>query len=222
MIRRPEIESYLSAKVHGLGFALLAVSLTACIPRQQGFDFGRPAPDWLPVGRTTRAEIIARFGEPTVREQFTNNGKIVESLSYEYSRRDVGEPWWVYKYLWCYFSGDTFLGHRFRSALPEGQVDFDEKKLTSVVKGTTTADQIFALFGPPASSYVYPATADKKTGPGDTAVGYFFAARRADVIDFKRLEVTFGPDRVVKDFDFGAEKRPAQEPPKEWTGAVPF
>jgi hypothetical protein len=188
---------------------------------QTGKDFGRPDPASLPIGKITKAEIIKRYGEPPLTEQFTRNGKVIEALSYHFARQNVGETLTSFKHLFCYFSGDVFIGHSFRTALAEEQVNFDETKIPAIVKGKTTKAEVIALFGNPLSTYVFPLTTDKKTSEGDSAIVYHYVSPRADSTDFKRLEVTFGPDGVAKDFDYDAETRPA---PKrtEPTAEVPF
>jgi len=191
------------------------VFLTAACA-SHGKDFQRPDQTSLILEQTTKAEVIARFGQPKRRTAGDVNGWVsdkdnrpagfrsatvegdIERLTYsffksgpvgivDYSRRlSVG------------FWNDKLVFYEFSSSFPQDTTAFDENRAASFVRGKTTRDEAIGLLGRPGGEGVYPAVAK----PGTRMISYLYfyveALIGAKVI-FKHLDLLFdSSDRLLE------------------------
>ena len=205
----------------GIGFAsvILAVGLMGCVTA--GKNFVRPTSSTCLLGKTTKAEILSRYGTPSSTGQFTTNGKLVDSVHYYYAIRDL-DRWTYKKHGWFYFIEDRLIGYSVANGLPGEQVDFDAKKAASVKKGVTTKRQVLADFGEPAASAMYPMTPEKTSEPGDTFIRYeYLRIHGSGAYQRKDFSVLFDSNDIAKDPSLDVsqtETPPAQKPETESGG----
>ena len=177
-----------------------------------GRDFVRPSSDSLQVGKTTYAEIVARFGSPYHEGTMLKNEQIVKTISYAYSTK-LGERSAVsgvtpVRAMGCYFVDLVLVGHEFTSSFEKDHTNFDETKITQIKKGETTQAQVIALVGQPTGSYIFPLVQRKD----EKGLVYVYTQTRVEEIPFARkikqyrkvLVVSVGENGVVTDVTFNA------------------
>jgi hypothetical protein len=174
-----------------------AFALAACAT-----GFVRPAPEALRLGETTQAEVIQRFGAPTVRESLERNGQPITFLAYVYTseaERNHGDHGVIAaRTLNLFFHQDRLVGHEFRSSAESDHTDFDQRKARAIVKGQSTRAEVEQLLGQPSGFLTYPVVA----APLGQAMVYGYTQQRripfGQPIRFtKSLLVTFDPGGVV-------------------------
>jgi hypothetical protein len=191
----------------GVGAVLLTLSLAACV--EVGRDFVRPDPQSIAPKKTTKADILRQFGKPYSTGQFSRNSQFVDSLHYYYGVHESGGNFMYKKHCWFYFVGDAFVGYSFVTGLPIEQRNFDAKKVPSIVKGKTTRTEIISMFGTPSGVLEFPATDEKKTVEGDSAIQYQYYVRSSedDIFVYKFLVVSFDPNGIAKDVDLDVSQK---------------
>lgn len=181
--------------------ALLAV-LAACAGR----DFVRPSPEVFKLGQTTYAQVVGQMGEPQLTRDGLVNGKTVKSISYMYVRATRGalddhvSPGRALTYD---FHNDTLVGQQFFSSFPSDSTNFDETKISAIIKGRTTRAEVIRLLGTPSASYIPPMV--KETSGG--AIGYTYTVSRERMFRgpssfTKRLRITFDDRDQVAEIDY--------------------
>jgi hypothetical protein len=197
--------------------ALLALAAASCAT---GRDFARPAADALPLGITTRADILAAYGKPDrqlVRVVSAPEGGsgagardaptmgALTSLFYTYEdQAPFGSGERRQKLLKFDFANDRLFAYSFLSNIPRDSSDFDEVRMTGLANGVTTKDEVRALFGEPSGRAMFPALL-----PGDERYVYQFVDAADGEKLLKRLELVFGEDDVLRDFSFVSDLGPA-------------
>src|SRR5262245_42304770 len=141
------------------GLALCAAGCAA------GRDFVRPSADSLQLGKTTYAEIVARFGSPYREGTMLKNEKTVKTIVYMYATK-VGESAAVSgvtgaRATGFYFVDLVLVGHEFTSSFEKDHTNFDETNTTQIKKGETTEAQVIALMGQPTGNYMFPLVQQK-------------------------------------------------------------
>ena len=188
--------------VHATALGLASLLLAACAGR----DFVRPAPEELVLGRTTYAQIQERFGEPRGASSSLINGKVVKAFNYAFATR-LDEPSETYvipaRGMTFFFSDEVLVGHHFLSSFKSDSSDFDDSKVSHIVKGKTTRAEVVRLLGKPVGFYIEPMV---KSTAGQ-AIGYRYTTyKRAPFSAPKRfqklLTVSFDSADVVSDVVF--------------------
>jgi hypothetical protein len=192
--------------------ALLTLGLALWVAGCAGRDFVRPSADSLRLGKTTYAEIVARFGSPYREGTMLKNEHIVKTISYAYSTK-LGESPAVSgitpaRATGFYFVDLVLVGHEFTSSFEKDHTDFDETKITQIKKGETTKDQVIALIGQPTGTYIFPLVQRKD----ENGLVYLYSQTRVEPIPFapkikqyrKVLVVSVGENGVVTDVTFNA------------------
>ena len=97
---------------------------------------------------------------------------------------------------------DVLVGQEFVSSFPQDATEFDEQKVSSIVKGKTTRAGVFEALGNPNGEAIYPLI--KKQG--EKALVYSYAHAKGNVFNMKFynkiLVVSFGPGDVVSEVEF--------------------
>jgi hypothetical protein len=185
-----------------------------------GRDFARPAADALPLGITTRADILAAYGKPdrqlvrVVAAPDDGSGAAapdaptmgaLTSLFYAYEDRAAfAGSGRKQKLLKFDFANDRLFAYSFLSNIPRDSSDFDEVKMARLANGVTTKDEVRALFGEPSGRAMFPALL-----PGDERYVYQFVDAAAGEKLQKRLELVFDEEDVLRDFSFVSDLGPA-------------
>ena len=187
-----------------------------------GKDFVRPDSRAVTIDRSTRAEILQRYGEPYSTGEITKHNYLLTTLHYYYAEARYGGV--VYKkHCWFYFVGETLIGYSFVTGLPDQQISLDSSKVPFVVKGKTTKRDVLAIFGEPTGRFTYPAIRDEGTVAGDSMVVYeVHRWSSAKSYEHKVLEVVFDVRGVVKDlfFDAAMKGTPTGEAPQDEADVV--
>jgi hypothetical protein len=186
------------------------LTLSACV--EIGRDFVRPDPNAITLHRTTKDEIVRAFGPPYSTGQFSKNNQLIDSLHYFYGKEEPGDNVFYKKHCWFYFVGADLVGYSYLTGLPQEQMDFDARKVTSIVKGKTTKPEVLAAFGEPVGFFDFPMTDEKKTVEGDTSIIYAYHRRLDGGFVEKVLEVYFDSKGIAKDVDLEVAEKAGTTP----------
>lgn len=185
-----------------------AIALAAC---SVGTPFVRPAPESVELGRTTYRQLVDRFGKPDDDKPMRWNDVQIRSVSWTYAN-NADAPKMPntlgIRQLEFLLANDVVVAERFVSSFAVDHTDFDEKKATGIVEGTTRCEQVIALMGPPAARAIHPAV----EGTSDSLVGYVFQYAKRPLLQFdfytKSLVVECGPDGVAKSVKYSESGTP--------------
>ena len=109
--------------------ALLA--LAGCAGR----DFTRAAPDSLVLGKTTYAEIVARFGTPYREGTMLRTNQMVKHITYAYSvagGTPLHDGVTAARAQAFYFADLVLVGHDFSISFEVDHTDFSEARVTEI------------------------------------------------------------------------------------------
>ena len=190
-------------------FAVLMTLLAACETPTIGTSFSRPPPDFVRLGETTRAQIVAEYGKPAEERQVRADGHLLSIISYYHGNREEAPriPGSVcVRTLQFAVSADIVVAEAFSSNCEADHTDFDDSRVASIVKGTSRCDTVIAALGRPTSRSIYPANANKD----ELSIGYSFEAMGpgpsfAPTVSYryrKQLEVICSQDGIVRDVSF--------------------
>lgn len=178
-----------------------ALLLTACA----GNDFVRPDANALKLGQTTVVQATQKLGPPRSDGTIVKNGKTLKTLSYAYAStvgtaaRDGIVP---ARALTLTFDGDVLVGQEFVSSWAEDATDFDERKVASITKGTSTRADVVATMGKPSGTAIPPLV----KAPSTDALVYAYSEsiRSGLTLRFyrKALIVSFDERGVVTDVEY--------------------
>lgn len=146
--------------IHLIAAITTLVALSGCAS-----NFVRPAADSLTLGKSNSADIIKLAGKPTAQNDNVKlNGETVKSLNYYYND---GAKFWglIIPERWLSYTlfNDTMVGQEFNSTMDGENTEFDVKKITSIQKGKSTADDVIALMGKPSGEVIYPVVKEKNS-----------------------------------------------------------
>lgn len=146
--------------IHLIAAITTVIALSGCAS-----NFVRPAPDSLTLGKSSSADIIKLAGKPTAQNDNVKlNGETVKSLSYYYND---GAKFWglIVPERWLSYTlfNNTMVGQEFNSTMDGENTEFDVKKIPSIQKGKSTADDVIALMGKPSGEVIYPVVKEKNS-----------------------------------------------------------
>ncbi len=188
---------------------LLLVAIPGCHP---GREFTRPEPDALRLGETGQAAVISRYGRPLGQASLTRHGCAIDVVAYEWV-----DFWGGRRQLTFWFHDERLAGVLFLSALRGEQPEFDEVKVARVKEGTTTRQEVLALFGPPSGEYIHPMTGKKDERILSYVRVKMWIVWKGATVVLRRIReavFTFGPDEVLREMEFWSEV-PEEVPPGE-------
>lgn len=183
--------------------ALLSIVLSGCA----GTNFVRPDDSALQNGKTTLAEVKAKYGSPYRESTVSKNDEDVKMLSYAYAA--VGgaplEPGVIpARSLALSFWKDLLVSNSFVSSFKDDASAFDDAKRSAIVKGKTTRADVVALLGRPAGYAIYPMIKDKE----GQALVYSYVTTSGSAFNLKiskrELTVTVDPNGIVTDVNYEA------------------
>jgi hypothetical protein len=162
----------------------LSVLLGACVA---GSNFVRPLPAEIQLGKTTYNEVVQRLGGPIREERVRRNDRLLRVICYVYASEE--EPAKApgtrgTRQMEFLLSDDIVVGEGFASGFASDHTDFDESKVGDIVKGKSRCAEVVSRLGRPSVSMIYPFTEK----PGETAIGYWFAYAKGNVLDAKTFE----------------------------------
>lgn len=151
-----------------LFFAVFAL-LAGCA----GKDFVRPAPETFKLGQSTYDQVTGQLGEPRSSGQTLKNEKRILTINYAFATVG-GEPLEAgvtpVRGLNYFFHDNILVGQQFLSSFKSDHSNFDDSKLTEIVKDKTSRAEVLSLLGKPTASFIYPMV-KQKTGE---AIGYTY------------------------------------------------
>lgn len=182
----------------GLGVIAL---LSACA----GTNFKRPDSGALVIGKSTSADIARVMGPPEQVGEALKNEQKIKIARYAYAEgAGTGRHPGVVPARVMVFStfNDMLVGEEFQSSFPDDATEFDESKVTDIVQGKSTREEVLKLLGRPNGQAIYPLIKKKD----EAAFVYSYSHARGSVFDMKFyskvLVVSFRPDGVVSDVEF--------------------
>jgi hypothetical protein len=223
--RRPErMRRNGAMRLSGILSMIVALHLVACT---SGREFGKPSPETVTLGKTTRADVLAAYGPPRTqsiavisnpRERAETSGPATPSdgsaaqivtLVYTYVDRTQamligGFP--EVKRVSFDFWNEKLIAYTFTSNRPS-ETNFDERKVAALQTGKTTKEDVVQMFGTPVGRAIFPAVrnvTDEKYLYFYFQVARFDGARKA-----KGLEIMFDGAGKVRDYKFGSDFSPA-------------
>jgi len=160
----------------------------------------RHEPGNILPGTTTHAEIVAQYGAVKGVGMHKLNGIPLYSVSYEFSADHVFPAGVTPAHaLGLTYKNDVVVGYLFIPSFGQDSPNFDERKISQIVRNATRKADVIALLGKPQGEYIYPLV----KGTESRGMVYLFGeAGSASAV--KRLVVTLGPDGVVTDVEIGA------------------
>lgn len=150
------------------------------------------------------------MGEANNAGEADKNGEKLKIISYGYESPSAGgvSPG---RALGFYFHNDTLVGQYFVSNFKSDNTNFDHTRVSAIVKGETTRDQVVQMLGKPTIFSIFPVVS--KTSSGE-AIGYTYGKSFRDPSDrklkffSKRLDVTFDDKDLVLDVDYTSSTYP--------------
>lgn len=181
--------------------AAVAATLAGCA----GTNFKRPDAQALTVGKSTATEVVALMGAPYQTGEALKNEQKIKVMRYAYAE---GTGKGLYPGVTPARSmnyttfNDVLVSDEFMSSFPEDGTDFDDSKITGIVKGKSTRADVIALLGKPNGQAIYPIIKNKS----DKAIVYSYAHVKGSVFNMtmyaKSLIVSLNANDVVTDVEF--------------------
>ena len=181
------------------------LAIAALLAGCAGADFKRPEPTSLKLGESHAADVTRVMGEAPRKRESTVNGQQLKQQTYAYANttgdtlypgvtgaRSMSFATW----------NDVLVSETFSSSFKSDGTDFDDKKIASIAKGTTTKAEVIALLGNPSGHAIYPVAKTQ----GDTALLYTYTQVKGSPFNMsvysKTLTVEFDPKEVAADVTF--------------------
>ncbi len=187
-------------KLGSLFLLLIVIAVSGC---SAGKFFVRPNADTFTLGQTKYPQVILQMDEPRNTGEMIKNGETIKSIQYVYVGSSVGGVF-PSKTLSFFFHNDTLVGQDFVSSFKSDNSNFDHTRISTIVKGKTTRDQVVQLLGKPTAFCIFPLC---KTSSGG-GIGYGYYKRFKDPSDrklksfSKALHVTFDDKDLVLDVEY--------------------
>lgn len=189
---------------NALRLLLVAVS-AAFLAGCAGTNFKRPDAGALEVGKSTSAQVSQVMGAPQQTGELLRNGEKLKSVRYAYAE-GAGSG----KYpgvtparaqVFLTFN-DLLVAEEFVSSFPTDATDFDDAKISAIVKGKSNRADVVALLGNPNGRGIYPFIKNK----GETALIYSYSHVKGSVFNMKlyskSLVVSFDASGIVSEVEY--------------------
>lgn len=179
------------------------ITLSGCA----GSDFVRPAEGELTLGKSTVADVVKKMGNPYQTGEELKNEQRLKVYKYAYAIAG-GESAYPdvtpTRAMVFTFFNDKLAGQEFSSSFKSDSTDFDSEKISSIVKGKTTWQEIISWLGRPSGEAIYPVI--KNTN--DRAYLYVYNQAKGSAFNLKFfskiLVVSFDEKGVVTDVEYTA------------------
>jgi hypothetical protein len=184
---------------------LMAAAATAFLAGCAGTNFKRPDPQALQVGKSTAADVSRVMGAPGQTGEAMKNNEKIKSARYAYAEgAGTGRYPGVTPARAMVFTtfNDVLVGQEFISSFSDDATDFDDSKVSGIVKGKTTRAEVTALLGKPNGEAVYPLIKVRD----QNAMVYSYTHVKGSVFNMKlyskALVVSLDGANVVTDVEF--------------------
>jgi hypothetical protein len=181
--------------------AFAASALAGCA----GTNFKRPDVGALEVGKSTLAQVMQTMGPPQQTGELLRNNEKLKSSRYAYAEgAGTGKyPGVVPARAMVFLTyNDLLVAEEFVSSFPNDATDFDESKISRIVKGTTTKAEVQAMFGKPNGGGVHPFIKAKD----ENALIYSYAHAKGSAFNMKfynkTLVLSFDAAGLVTDVEY--------------------
>jgi hypothetical protein len=185
--------------------SVTALVTVAALAGCAGTNFKRPDPTALTLGKSTQAEITQVMGSPVQTGETLRNGEKFKVSRYAYAEgAGTGKyPGVVPARAMVFMTHqDLLVADEFVSSFPDDATDFDDAKVSAIVKGKTTRQEVQALLGTPNGRGIYPFVKNK----GDVASVYSYSHAKGNVFNMKfyskNLIVSFDASGIVSDVEY--------------------
>lgn len=199
----------------------IALALFGGACSTSGRDFAKPDTNTLVLGVTTPADVLATYGEPFERSSEPGDVAMIDAfeslqprppgLKKAMVKGEIARLRYSFTHAALVSLGDgatarirlldvsfwngKLIAYNFSSSFDRDATDFDDKKVSALVRGRTTVSDVLNEFGAPGGQAIYPSVA--RQGTRQYAWQYAVAGPRRGQITLKRLELLFGPtDRL--------------------------
>lgn len=185
--------------------SLLAVLAAAVLAGCAGTDFRRPDSGAVVVGRSTSADVMRVMGTPRQTGEALVNEQKVKKLQYVFAAAG-GESTYpgVVPARGMTFAtyNDVVVGEEFISSFKQDSTEFDDSKVSAIVKGKTTRREVIAMLGKPSGEAIYPMIKERE----HKGLLYSYVQAKGTVFNMKfhakHLVVSFTPADVVADVSY--------------------
>lgn len=163
-----------------LALFFTAVVLAGCA----GTDFKRPGPEAFALGKSTEADVTQVLGKPRQTGEVLQDGKKLHEIGYAYAlNTGVGAyPGVIGARSQSYtFYNDVMVKNDFNSSFATDVTDFDENKVSQIVKGQSTKADVIKVFGKPTGEAIYPVAKNA----GDDALLYTYSQVSGSAFNLK-------------------------------------
>jgi hypothetical protein len=213
-----------------LALALAGFVLLGCAT---GRDFTRPPDSQFALGKTRKAEIIAKMGAPESEKSNHQALKDVEGLRSkgmaaegEYATIDyrfsdpAGQGIDGVKPMraaYFYFWNDVLIRYSFTSSFKRDSTAFPESPVAAIIRDHTTEREVREMFGRPSGRAMYPATARADLHALEYRIFEWKAAE--GVYSNRRLNVMIDRQGIVRDYVYDTTTDAIPAAP---SGGVPY
>jgi len=183
-------------------FALVfAVILSGCA----GTNFKRPEPQALVVGKSTASDVSRVMGAPPQTGELLKNNEKIKTTRYAYAEgAGTGRYPGVVPVRAMVFStfNDLLVGQEFVSSFPADATEFDETRVSSIVKGKSTRAEVLSLLGKPNGEAIYPLIKNRT----ETGIIYSYSHAKGNAFNMKfyakTLIVSLDANNIVTDVEY--------------------
>lgn len=186
---------------------LASLIATAALVGCAGTNFKRPEAQALQVGKSTTADVARVMGPAPQTGESLRNGEKLKVARYAYAEgAGTGKYPGVVpaRAMALLTHNDLLVAQEFISSFPDDATDFDEAKVSAIVKGKTTRAEVHTTFGRPSGDAVYPFIKNK----GETALLYSYSHAKGNAFNMKfyskMLVVSFNDAGVVTDVEYSS------------------
>lgn len=184
---------------------LLAFLFAAILSGCAGTNFKRPEPQALVVGKSTSSDVTRVMGSPLQAGELLKNGEKIKTARYAYAEgAGTGRYPGVTPARAMVFStfSDLLVGQEFVSSFPDDATEFDETKVSAIIKGKSTRADVISLLGKPNGEALYPLIKSKT----ESGIIYSYSHAKGSVFNMKFyskiLIVSFDEKDVATDVDY--------------------
>lgn len=187
---------------------LLATVATAALVGCAGTNFKRSGADSLEVGTSTQAQVLEAMGPSRQTGELLRNGEKLKTIHYVYAEAGSGGKYpgvTPARGMTFFIHDDLLVGEEFLSSFAVDATEFDDAKVSSIIKGSTTKVEVLEMLGKPSGSAMFPLIKARD----ETALVYSYAQVKGSVFNMKvyakTLMISFDEGGVVTNVDYTSQ-----------------
>lgn len=139
--------------------ALISIITLFFLSGCAGVKFQKPDPNFLRIGQPASTELLSKLGTPSSVGEYSNYNQIIKKLTYTYA--ESGAP---AKYenvlparsLNLHLHNNILVGYQYSSSFADDATDFDESKVSLIIKNKSSRSDVVELLGKPSNESVFP------------------------------------------------------------------